>query len=79
MRARFLYVSNGNDGKWRCILVDRMKGAIAITSWICVTVIIALVLWIYAGQMDFFGILLFIFFLYAIPFFLSVAYALSER
>ncbi len=78
MRARFLYASHANEWKVPHILVDRMKGAIAITSWICVTVIIALVFWTYAGQLDFFGMLLFIFFLYAIPFVLSVA-AFSER
>jgi len=56
-----------------------MEGkTIAITSWICVTLIILLVLWITQLEIDFFGLIIFIVILYAIPFILSI-YVLEKK
>ena len=56
-----------------------MEGkAIAITSWICVTLIILLVLWITQLEIDFFGLIIFIVILYAMPFILSI-YVLEKE
>ncbi len=56
-----------------------MEGkTIAITSWICVTLIILLVLWITQLEVDFFGLIIFIVILYAMPFILSI-YVLEKK
>ena len=56
---------------------DRMgtllKGAVAATAWICVTLIIVAVLWITQLNLDFFGLLIFVLILLAIPFVLTLA------
>ncbi len=44
-------------------LVDRIKGAIVLTSWVCVTLIVELILWMTQTQLEL-GSLIFVFSLY---------------
>lgn len=55
-----------------------MKGAIVITSWVCVTLIVALVLWMIQPRSLDWGTIIFILILFAIPFALSIGYAMYE-
>ena len=50
-----------------------LKGVVAATAWICVTLIILAVLWITQLNLDFFGLLIFVLILLAIPFVLTLA------
>ena len=56
-----------------------MKGAIVITSWACVTIIVALVLWMIQLESLDWGTIIFILILYGIPFVLTIGYGLFER